>query len=514
MFWFWISLAALGTLLFLLALWDVTQKKHAILHNFPLVGHLRYLLEAIGPELRQYIVTDNDEERPFSRDQRRWVYASSKKANSYFGFGSDNDMELSPNYLIIKHAAFPINHPHPGEAGYDPEFRLPCAKVMGEHRGRAKAFRPDSLIYVSGMSFGSLGSAAVEALNRGAKLAGAMQNTGEGGLSRHHLHGADVILQIGTAYFGVRDAEGRFSFEKLIETVNAHPEIKAIEIKMSQGGKPGLGGLLPGAKVTPEIAEARGIPAGVTCASPAGHTEFGDADSLLDFIEKIAAATGLPVGIKSAVGELAFWSDLAHLSATTDRAPDFIVIDGGEGGTGAGPLAYTDHVALPFKIGFSRVYREFLRHNLTDKIIFVGSGKLGFPVDALLAFALGCDLIAVGREAMLAIGCIQAQRCHTGHCPAGIATHHPWLMKGLDPTEKAARLANYLVGFRMEILKLTHSCGVEHPHLITPDHFEILDNRFGSASLETVFGYEQAIPRPDDSARKSIQDLMAPQVVS
>ncbi|MCB1087151.1 MAG: FMN-binding glutamate synthase family protein, partial [Verrucomicrobiae bacterium] len=470
MFWLWIFLGTLLLVLLALAIHDLTQRNHAILHNFPLIGHFRYLLEAIGPELRQYIVTDNDEERPFSRDQRRWVYASSKKQNNYFGFGTDNDIEGSSNYLILKHSAFPLLHP-----GHGGSYPLPCAKIMGAHRKRPKAFRPASMVYVSGMSFGSLGAAAVEALNRGCKIAGAMQNTGEGGLSSHHLHGADVILQVGTAYFGVRDTDGRFSLEKLVATVNAHPQIRAIEIKLSQGGKPGLGGLLPGEKVTPEIARVRGIEPWKTCASPAGHTEFNDVEGLLDFIERLAAATGLPVGIKSAVGELRFWVDLARLSATTDRAPDFIVIDGGEGGTGAGPLSYTDHVALPFKVGFTRVYREFVRQKMHDKIVFVGSGKLGFPIDAMFACALGCDMIAVGREAMLSIGCIQAQRCHTGHCPAGIATHNRWLMAGLDPTLKAARLANYLVTLRMELTKLSHTCGVEHPHLVNPDHFEILD---------------------------------------
>ncbi len=509
MMWLWISLSVFLVTLLALLVWDITQRKHAILHNFPIIGHFRYLLETIGPELRQYIVTDNDEERPFSRDQRRWVYASSKKENNYFGFGTDNDLENSSNYLIVKHAAFPLNHPHPGEPGHDPEYRLPCAKILGAHRGRAKAFRPVSMVYVSGMSYGSLGSAAVEAINRGCQLAGALQNTGEGGLSRHHLHGGELILQIGTAYFGVRDDAGRFDLQKLVATVEAQPGIRAIEIKLSQGGKAGIGGLLPGEKVTRDIADARGIPVGVTCASPAGHTAFHNVDGLLDFIETIAAATGLPVGIKSAVGEAAFWTELAHLSATTDRAPDFITIDGGEGGTGAGPLSYTDHVALPFKVGFTRVYREFLRHDLQDKIVFIGSGKLGFPIDALLACALGCDMIAVAREAMLAIGCIQAQRCHTGHCPAGIATHHPWLMAGLDPTLKSARLANYLVTLRMELLKLSHSCGVEHPHLVTPDHFEILDDRFGSASLETVFGYEQSVPRPGSDERDRLRELMS-----
>jgi glutamate synthase (ferredoxin) len=508
MIWIWIALGVVAFLFLVVLIYDLTQKKHAILRNFPVIGHLRYLLETIGPELRQYIVTNNDEERPFSRDQRTWVYASSKRQNNYFGFGTDNDLDHTPNYPIVKHSAFPLSTPHHGDENFDPDFRLPCAKVLGEHRNRAKKFRPASMVYVSGMSFGSLGAAAVEALNRGCKLAGAMHNTGEGGLSKHHLHGADVILQVGTAYFGVRDADGNFSLPKLVEVCEKNPQIRAIEVKLSQGGKPGLGGLLPGTKVTEEIAEARGIEPGVTCASPPGHREFSDADGLLDFIETIADATGLPVGVKSAIGELEFWSDLARLSADTDRAPDFIVVDGGEGGTGAGPLAHTDHVALPFKLGFTRVYHEFTKRNMHDKIVFVGSGKLGFPVDALFACALGCDMIAVGREAMMSIGCIQAQRCHTGHCPAGIATHNRWLMRGLDPQLKAARLANYLVVLREELLKLSHTCGVEHPELVTPDHFEVLDGEMGSRSIEQAFHLDSQLPRPSESNQKRVREMM------
>ena len=285
--------------------YDLFQRKHAILRNFPLIGHLRYLLESVGPELRQYIVTNNDEERPFSRDERRWVYASSKGQNTYFGFGSDNEMELSPNYLIIKHQAFPLNTPNPGDAGYDPQHEIPCEKVLGGSRQRAKAFRPSSVVNISGMSFGSLSAAAVEALNRGAKIAHCLQNTGEGGLSVHHLHGGDVVLQIGTGYFGCRDVDGRFSISKLKETIDGDP-VRVIEIKLSQGAKPGVGGFLPRKKITAEIAEARGIPMDRDCASPASHREFHDADSMLDFVEFLAEETGLPVGIKSAVGESAF----------------------------------------------------------------------------------------------------------------------------------------------------------------------------------------------------------------
>ena len=489
--------------------YDLLQRKHAILRNFPIVGHFRYWLEAVGPELRQYIVTDNNEERPFSRDQRRWVYASSKQENNYFGFGSDQDMELQSNHLIIKHHTFPLQTPVPGDPTYDPQFTIPCAKVLGAARGRAKAFRPASVINVSGMSFGSLSGPAVESLNRGAGIAGCLHNTGEGGISPYHLNGGDLIWQVGTGYFGCRGADGRFSMARLSETVARCPQIRAIEIKLSQGAKPGLGGLLPKAKISAEIAEARGIPRDRDCASPAAHSAFGDVDGLLDFVEAIAAATGLPVGIKSAVGDSTFWTNLARLMSTGTRGVDFITIDGGEGGTGAGPLVFTDHVALPFKIGFSRVQKILHDEGVHQRIVFVGSGRLGFPEAAVFAFGLGCDLINVGREALLAIGCIQAQRCHTNHCPTGITTQHPWLIRGLDPTLKAARLANYVVALRKELLSLSRACGVLHPALITADHLELLDSRFGSKTVAELFGYGRGFGLPSDVDVDEVRRLMS-----
>lgn len=505
---FWILIGLFIGFLTVIVIYDLVQRKHAILRNFPVIGHFRYILETIGPELRQYIVTDNDSERPFSRDQRRWVYASSKKENNYFGFGTDNDLEASPNYLIVKHSVFPLDTLHKGQPGYDPDCRIPCSKILGAARKRKKAFRPASVVNVSGMSFGSLGSNAVEAMNRGSDLAGCLQNTGEGGVSRHHLHGADLVLQIGTAYFACRDNKGNFSLERLIETVEKYPQIKALEIKLSQGAKPGIGGLLPKEKVTAEIAEARGVPMGEDCISPASHSEFDSVNGLLDFVEKIADATGLPVGIKSAVGELEFWQDLAQLMTDSDRGVDFICIDGGEGGTGAGPLAYTDHVALPFKLGFPRVYGEFVKRGIQDQVVFIGSAKLGFPVPALLAFGMGCDMVNVAREAMLSIGCVQALRCHTSHCPTGVATHNSWLMHGLDPTLKSVRLGNYLVNLRYEVLKLSHTCGVRHPSLITPDHFEILDGNLTGISSENLFPEGGVLPRPSEEEKNKADQLM------
>ncbi|HMY21680.1 MAG TPA: FMN-binding glutamate synthase family protein, partial [Polyangium sp.] len=262
----WYLLVAVAVLI-AVVVYDVTQTRHAILRNFPIIGHFRYWLETIGPELRQYIVTNNNEERPFSRDERSWIYASAKKENNYFGFGTDNDLELSPNYLIIKHAAFPLPELHAGEPGYDANYRVPCAKVLGAKRKRKKAFRASSVVNTSAMSYGSLSGPAVEAINRGVKIAGCMQNTGEGGVSPYHRNGGDLVWQIGTGYFGCRDDRGRFSMDKLRETVASAP-IRMIEIKLSQGAKPGLGGVLPAAKVTPEIAQIRGIPVGETCISP------------------------------------------------------------------------------------------------------------------------------------------------------------------------------------------------------------------------------------------------------
>ncbi len=474
--------------LMLVAIHDRRQKQHTIMANFPIVGRARFWLEALGAPMRQYIVTANDDERPFSRDQRRWVYASAKKENNYFGFGTDNDLELTPQYLIVRHSAFPIHGAHAGEPGYDGSFPCPGAKVLGGFRKRKHAFRATSIVNTSAMSYGSLSRAAVESINRGVALCGAMQNTGEGGIADPHRHGGDIVWQIGTGYFGCRDASGKFDMDRFLATL-ATAKVRAIEIKLSQGAKPGLGGVLPAAKVTEEIARIRLIPLGKDCISPAAHSAFSDVSSMLDFIEMLADRTGLPVGIKSAVGDMGFWRDLAEAVERTGRAPDFITIDGGEGGTGAAPLVFTDHVSLPFKLGFSSVYRVFAERNLQDRIVFIGSGKLGFPESGLLALALGCDMINVAREAMLSIGCIQAQECHTGRCPSGVATQSAWLMGGLDPAVKSARLANYIMTLRKEMLALANACAKTHPALVPLASLEIIEG-LRSRSAPEVFGYE------------------------
>lgn len=502
-------LGAAATGLAGLAAYDVVQRHHAVLRNFPLIGHLRYGLELFGPELRQYIVTSNDEERPFSRDQRRWVYTSSKGKPNTFGFGSDNEMESVEGLLVLKHAPFPLAPPSDGEPGGFPGYAIAAPKVLGGARGRRLAFRPSSVVNVSGMSFGALSGPAISALNQGVQLAGCMQNTGEGGLSRHHRQGGDLVFQIGTGYFGCRGDDGRFDLDGLRRTLEGAP-VRAIEIKLSQGAKPGLGGMLPGAKVSAEIAEIRGVEEGRDCISPPGHSAFSDVDGLLEFVETVAEGTGLPVGIKSAVGEQSFWDTLAVRMAATGRGIDFVTVDGGEGGTGAAPLAFTDHVALPFKLGFSRVYAAFAQAGIAEDVVFVGSGKLGLPESAMCAFALGCDMVSMSHEAMLSIDCIQAQRCHTGRCPVGITTQSRWLARGLDPEIKAVRLAGYVQSLRGELLALSRACGVPHPALVTPDHLEIVGSGFSSTPLPEVFGYEPGWGIPSPGRRAEIVDLMTP----
>jgi glutamate synthase domain-containing protein 2 len=485
---------------------DLLQREHTLLRNFPVVGRARYLLESIGPELRQYLIASNTEERPFTREQRRWVYASAKKENNYFGFGTDNDLEYTAGYPVINHRTFgravPPSNVHAGE-----DVKLPCAKVLGAARGRASAFRPDSVVNISAMSFGSLSGPAVEALNRGAALAGCLHNTGEGGLSVHHRHGGELVFQIGTAYFGCRDAHGRFDLGRLKDLVAGAP-VRALEIKLSQGAKPGLGGVLPGAKVSAEIAAARGVREGVDCVSPSRHAEFSDPDRLLDWVELLAGETGLPVGIKSAVGDMSFWDELTGLMASTDRGVDFVTVDGGEGGTGAAPLIFTNSVSLPFQLGFARVYATFARRGLHEQVAFIGAGKLGLPDNAVVAFALGCDLVNVAREAMLAIGCIQAQKCHTDTCPTGVATQNAWLSHGLDPARKSVRAANYIATLRRDLVKVAEACGVEHPGLIDTGSVEILDGRTASTPLRDVYGYQTDWGLPSAADRAEIIGVM------
>jgi glutamate synthase domain-containing protein 2 len=481
--WLWIII-----ILIIVALRDIIQKRHSISHNFPLIGHIRYLFESIGPEIRQYFVANNREELPFNRIERSWIYASAKHENNYEGFGTDRDI-YAHQHIFINNAMMPFqigeNHPN----AIDHCF-LPCAKVIGSYNKRQKLFRPASIINVSAMSFGSLSAKAIDSLNKGIKIAGAYHNTGEGGLSPYHSNGGDVIFQIGTGYFGIRDKEGNFSMDKLLELINNNQFVRAIEIKLSQGAKPGKGGVLPGAKITEEIAKIRGVEVGKDVISPPSHKAFTNVSEMVDFIETIANKTGLPVGIKAAIGKLEQWEELADIMNSTNKGPDFITVDGGEGGTGAAPPSFADHVSLPWVYGFSDLYKLFQNKGLSKRLVFIASGKLGFPAKAAMAFAMGADCINVAREAMMSIGCIQAQVCHTNRCPSGIATQSKWLQNGIDVTLKSERLAQFFRTFKKELIEITHATGYEHPCQFKMSDVDInVDDHYLSKELDKTYLY-------------------------
>ncbi len=477
--------------IFLVAFHDIfINRKHTIKHNFPVVGHFRYWLEKIGPELRQYIVANNREELPFNRSQRSWIYASSKKQNNYQGFGTDQD-QYEPGHVFVNPSMFPYVMQPDNPNHEDPTF-LPSAKVIGEYNKRKRPFRPYSIINISAMSFGSLSKNATKAMNLGAKDCGCYHNTGEGGLSPYHSCGSDVMFHIGTGYFGVRTDDGNLDINKLVELTEKNKFVRAIEFKLSQGAKPGKGGVLPAAKITKEISQIRGVPMGQDVISPAYHKAFSNIPEMIELFDQVAERTGLPVGFKSAVGKMEMWIELAEYMEKTGKGPDFITIDGGEGGTGAAPPSFANHVSLPWVFAFSKVYRIFVERGLADRIVFIGSGKLGFPSKAMMAFAMGIDVIHVAREAMISVGCIQAQVCHTNTCPAGVATQNKWLQSGLKPNLKAVRFSNYIKSFRKEVLEITHACGYEHPCQMTMDDVSagMGDNNV-TLTLRETYGYRK-----------------------
>lgn len=481
-------------ILILLIIRDIfIQKKHTIQHNFPLVGHIRYLLETIGPELRQYIVANNREELPFNRIRRSWVYASSKNQNNYQSFGTDLDI-YSADHIFINNAMFPFKMPS-GHINLDDPSFLPCVKVIGKAWNRKKPWRPYSVVNISAMSYGSLSARAIESLNKGALISGSAHNTGEGGVSPYHCNGADLIFQIGTGYFGVRDEDGNFDLQKLQKLVEEKPFIRALELKLSQGAKPGKGGVLPKEKITDELAEIRQVPKGKDIVSPAYHTAFEGVDGMLDFIDLLASETGLPVGIKAAIGQEETWIELASKIKARGSGPDFITIDGGEGGTGAAPPSFAAHVALPFTYAFTEIYKIFQKQGLSQDIVFIGAGKLGYPATAIMAFAMGCDMVNIGRESMFSIGCIQAQKCHTNTCPTGVATNNKWLESGINVKDKMHRNANYFKLLRKEILDITHAAGYEHPSQFKMKDIEIsMGDNQKTKILRDVFGYEKTPP--------------------
>ncbi|WP_055436725.1 FMN-binding glutamate synthase family protein [Lacinutrix algicola] len=483
--WLWIIIV-----IAIVALRDVFQRSHTISHNFPIVGHVRYWFESIGPEIRQYFVANNREELPFNRIERGWIYASAKGENNYEGFGTDRDI-YAHQHIFINNAMIPYKLAEDHVNNKDKYF-LPCAKVIGAHNKRRRPFRPASIINVSAMSFGSLSARAIDSLNKGTKMAGAYHNTGEGGLSPYHSNGGDVVFHFGTGYFGVRAEDGGFSMEKMKKLVEDNPFIRAIELKLSQGAKPGKGGVLPGAKITQEIADIRGVEVGKTVLSPPNHKAFDTIPEMVDFIEAIAEETGLPVGIKAAIGKLEQWEELTDIMKNTGKGPDFITVDGGEGGTGAAPPSFADHVSLPWVYGFGDLYKLFQRKELEKQVVFIGSGKLGFPGKAAMAFSMGVDVINVAREAMMSIGCIQAQVCHTNKCPSGVATQSQWLQRGIDVPLKSERAAQYFKSFRKEFIEITHAAGYEHPCEFKMSDIEInVDDHNLSSELSVTYQYQK-----------------------
>jgi glutamate synthase domain-containing protein 2 len=461
-----------------LTIQDLMQTRHAIRRVFPLVGRLRYLLEKVGPELRQYIVTSDLEERPFNRAQRSWVYQTAKGVNSAVGFGTQRDVSKDGEFHFLP-ALFPTLEE---EAPVDAE-----PHVIG--RRRPRPFVLHSRVNIAPMSFGALSAAAIRALAVGAAEAGIYLNTGEGGLSPYHLSGGgDVVFQIGPAKYGVRGLDGHIDWGRLTE-IGAHQQVRAIEIKLGQGAKPGKGGILPGVKVTKEIAGIRGIEPGKASHSPNRFKEFSTIPELIEFVERVKGCVPVPVGVKVVVGDPAFLDELARERAATGRGPDYISVDGAEGGTGAAPMSLADHVGLGLHDALAAVDDAYRRHGVRDEVSVIAAGRIITGADAAYAIALGADLVNIGRGFLFSIGCIQALRCHTNECPAGVATQSQWRQRGLVPTQKGQRVANYARAVREDLMVMTRAVGLTSPAQLTREMVEVVTDVAGRTRLSTLYPY-------------------------
>ncbi|MCG8609957.1 MAG: FMN-binding glutamate synthase family protein [Pseudomonadales bacterium] len=467
---------------------DIRQKKQAIRRNFPVIGRFRYFFEHLGEFFRQYFFAMDREELPFNRADRSWVYRSAKNVDNTVAFGSTRNISAAGEILFL-------NCPFPTlEADAVP----PSAITFGEGQAR-QPYTTSSFFNISGMSYGAISKPAVQALSRGAAKAGIWMNTGEGGLSPFHLEGgADIVFQIGTAKYGVRDDQGQLS-ESRLRSIAAHEAVKMFEIKLSQGAKPGKGGILPAAKVTQEIADIRGIPVGHASISPNGHPEIKSVDDLLNMVHRVREITGKPTGFKFVLGAYGFLEIM--LKSIHERglefAPDFITIDSADGGTGAAPQSLIDYVGLPIKESLPLVVDKLIEYGLRDRIKVICSGKLITPASVAWALCTGADAIVSARGFMFSLGCIQALQCNKNTCPTGITTHDPDLQNGLDPTNKAERVAQYAQKMVHEVGVIAHSCGVREPRELRRYHAHIVGDNSFSTSLELLFPTRSVKPEYD-----------------
>ncbi|MEY4417559.1 MAG: hypothetical protein RIQ53_4852 [Pseudomonadota bacterium] len=469
----WLTLP--GVLGLYVGLRDLRQTRHAILRNYPVLGHLRFVLEWIRPEIRQYFIDSDRDAVPFSRQQRSLVYQRSKGESDKRPFGTQLDVGAA-GYEWINHSMMPTRLD-----GHD--FRVTIGQGKpGVHQPYAA-----SLFNISAMSFGALSANAIRALNGGARRGGFMHDTGEGSISAHHrAHGGDLVWEIGSGYFGCRDADGRFDPERFAAQA-ADPQVRLIEVKLSQGAKPGHGGMLPGPKVTAEIAAARGVPQGVDCISPAAHSAFDSPVGLLRFLAELRRLSGgKPVGFKLCVGHPWEWFAIAQAMLETGLTPDFIVVDGAEGGTGAAPLEFTDHVGAPLQEGLRLVHNTLVGLNLRDQVRIGCSGKIVSAFDIARAMALGADFCNSARGFMFALGCIQAQHCHTGACPVGVATQDAARQQALVVPDKTERVARFHQHTLEALRELVQAAGLSHPGQIQPQHIMRRQPDQQVRSLETV----------------------------
>ncbi len=455
---------------------DVTQTKSAIKRNYPVVGHFRYFFEHIGEFFRQYFFAMDREEMPFNRAQRSWAYRAAKNIDNTVAFGSTRDLR-PPGTVLFVNCPFPTL----GE-----DSVVPDKVTIGPYT--ENPYTTASLFNISGMSFGAISKPAVLALSNGAKRAGCWMNTGEGGLSPYHLEGgADIVFQIGTAKYGVRNKSGDLSDDKLRE-VASHDQVKMFEIKLSQGAKPGKGGILPGGKVTKQIAEIRGIDIGASSISPNRHPDINSNAELLDMIDRIRKVTGKPVGFKTVIGAYGWLDNLFNEIKTrgVESAPDFITVDGADGGTGAAPMPLIDDMGLPLRESLPLVIDKLKEHGLRDRIKVISSGKLITPADVAWALCVGTDFVNSARGFMFALGCIQALQCNKNTCPTGITTHDKKLQRGLNYQDKAIRVMNYAQNMVHEVGTIAHSCGVTAPRKLRRFHARIVTENGLSVPLNNL----------------------------